>query len=98
MAHKTIALFVLVLLVGPAALGLAPGTDGVFAGLSCAVKTAGKDRVLQRDTGLVVTMASDPASGNASPRQRPDSIYVRQPTNRMGVVWILRSTFDKAVK
>ena len=31
-------------------------------------------------------------------RQRPDSIYVRQPTNRMGVVWLLRSTFDKAVR
>src|SRR5207247_3535221 len=24
--------------------------------------------------------------------------YVRQPTNRMGVIWILRSTFDKALR
>ena len=40
-------------------------------------------------------MASDPASGNVS-RSRPDSIYVRHPTNRMGVVWMLRSTFDRA--
>src|SRR5262249_41604124 len=64
-------------------------------GLGCAVKTAGTRRVLQEETGLVITMASDPASGNSA-RQRPDSIYVRQPTNRMGVVWMLRSTFDKA--
>jgi imidazolonepropionase-like amidohydrolase len=80
---------------GTTCLGLDPGTDNVFAGLSCAVKTAGGPRVLQPETGLVLTMASDPTSGNTS-RQRPDSIYVRQPTNRMGVVWMLRSTFDKA--
>ena len=82
---------------GTTCLGLFPGTDGVFAGLSCAVKTAGMQRVLQKETGLVITVASDPATGNSS-RQRPDSIYVRQPTNRMGVVWLLRSTFDKAAR
>lgn len=80
---------------GMTCLGLSPGTDAVFAGLSCAVKTAGTRRVLQKETGLVITVASDPATGNMA-RQRPDSIYVRQPTNRMGVVWLLRSTFDKA--
>ncbi|MCI0455456.1 MAG: amidohydrolase family protein [Gemmataceae bacterium] len=85
---------------GTTCLGLAPGTDGVFAGLSCVVKTAGPTsarRVLQPDTGLLITMASDPGLGNAS-RARPDSIYVRQPTNRMGVIWVLRSTFDKALR
>jgi hypothetical protein len=41
-------------------------------------------------------MASDPANGNSA-RSKPDSIYVRQPTNRMGVVWMLRSTFDRAL-
>lgn len=80
---------------GTTCLGVAPGTDGVVAGLACAVKTAGDRRVVAKETGLFITMASDPANGN-SPRQRPDSIYVRQPTNRMGVVWMLRSTFDKA--
>jgi imidazolonepropionase-like amidohydrolase len=80
---------------GTTCLGLAPGTDNVFAGLSCAVKTAGAQRVIQPETGLLITMASDPATGNSA-RSRPDSIYVRQPTNRMGVVWMLRSTFDKA--
>jgi imidazolonepropionase-like amidohydrolase len=82
---------------GTTCLGLAPGTDGVFAGLSCVVKTAGTQRVIQSDSGLVITMASDPATGNTS-RQRPDSIYVRQPTNRMGVVWLIRSTFAKAAQ
>jgi imidazolonepropionase-like amidohydrolase len=85
---------------GTTCLGLAPGTDGVFAGLACAVKTAGDSTarlVLERETGLVITMASDPGSGNAA-RSRPDSIYVRQPTNRMGVIWLLRSTFDKAAR
>jgi imidazolonepropionase-like amidohydrolase len=82
---------------GTTCLGLDPGTDGVFAGLSCAVKTAGQQRVVQKETGLVITMASDPANGNTS-RQRPDSIYVRQPTNRMGVVWLLRRTFDAAAR
>lgn len=84
--------------VGTTCLGLAPGTDGVFAGVGCALKTAGvpsAQRVVQAETGLVITMASDPGAGNSS-RQRPDSIYLRQPTNRMGVVWILRSTFEKA--
>jgi imidazolonepropionase-like amidohydrolase len=80
---------------GTTSLGLFPGTDAVFAGMACAVKAAGTQRVLQKETGLVITVASDPATGNSA-RQRPDSIYVRQPTNRMGVVWLLRSTFDKA--
>jgi imidazolonepropionase-like amidohydrolase len=80
---------------GTTTLGLAPGTDGVVAGLGCAVKTAGARKALLEETGLLITMASDPATGNTS-RSRPDSIYVRQPTNRMGVVWLLRNTFDKA--
>src|SRR5713101_6587548 len=58
---------------GVTTLGLAPGTDGVFAGLSCAVKTAGDRRVLEKETGMVITMASDPIGGNQA-RQRPDSI------------------------
>jgi len=80
---------------GTTCLGIAPGTDGVFAGLSCAVKTAGDKRVVRPEMGLLITMASDPQNGNSA-RSRPDSIYARQPTNRMGVVWILRATFDKA--
>jgi imidazolonepropionase-like amidohydrolase len=80
---------------GATCLTLAPGTDNVFSGLACTVKTAGGKQVVNRETGLFLTMASDPANGNNS-RQRPDSIYIRQPTNRMGVVWLLRATLDKA--
>lgn len=80
---------------GTTCLGIAPGTDGVIAGLACAVKTAGDRPIVQKETGMVITMASDPGNGNSA-RSRPDSIYTRQPTNRMGVVWMLRATFDKA--
>src|SRR5262249_2780707 len=48
-----------------------------------------------KDHALVISAASDPASGNAA-RNRPDSIYNRQPTNRMGVIWMLRSELAKA--
>jgi imidazolonepropionase-like amidohydrolase len=82
---------------GTTTVGLVPGTDNVFAGLSSIVKTAGdrKQRVVKADHALVITAASDPAAGNSA-RARPDSIYARQPTNRMGVIWILRSEFGRA--
>ncbi len=82
---------------GTTTVGLVPGTDNVFAGLSSIVKTAGgrRQRVVKADHALVITAASDPAAGNSA-RTRPDSIYARQPTNRMGVVWILRSEFGRA--
>jgi imidazolonepropionase-like amidohydrolase len=82
---------------GTTTIGLVPGTDNVFAGLSSIVKTAGdrKQRVVKSDHALVITAASDPAAGNSA-RNRPDSIYARQPTNRMGVIWILRSEFGRA--
>jgi imidazolonepropionase-like amidohydrolase len=82
---------------GVTTVAIVPGTDNVFAGLSAVVKTAGdrKARVVKADHSLVITLASDPGNGNNS-RNRPDSIYNRQPTNRMGVVWILREEFARA--
>jgi imidazolonepropionase-like amidohydrolase len=82
---------------GTTTVALLPGTDNVVAGRSCVVKTSGGPdlRVLVKDHALVITLASDPANGNNS-RGRPDSIYNRQPTNRMGVVWMLRSEFGRA--
>lgn len=82
---------------GTTTMCVCPGRQNVVAGISAIVKTAETDKsTLLTDNGpLVATMCSDPASRNFS-RARPDSIYVRQPTNRMGVVWILRNTFDKA--
>ena len=88
--------FLETLSAGVTTVGISPGTDNVVAGISSAVKTTGDDldqRVVKHDTGLVITLASDPRNRNRS-RSRPDSIYVRQPTNRMGVVWVLRSTLQ----
>ncbi len=81
---------------GTTTVAVAPGTDNVFGGLSSIVKTNGPAdrRVLAKDHALVITIASDPASGNSA-RNRPDSIYARQPTNRMGVIWILRSELSR---
>lgn len=82
---------------GTTSLHIAPGADNVFAGIGCAVKAAGNSekRIFSEKTGMMLSACTDPARGNRS-RSRPDSIYVRQPTNRMGVVWILRRTFDAA--
>jgi len=73
-----------------------PGSDNVFAGGSCVAKVAGEkqQRVLNGHLGSVLAVCSDPVNGNSS-RSRPESIYVRQPTNRMGVVWIIRSELHK---
>ncbi len=81
---------------GVTTLQILPGTESVFCGLACIVKTAGEptSRLLNRSGSLVLAVCSDPTSRNRS-RSRPDSIYVRQPTNRMGVVWIVRSTVHR---
>ncbi len=86
---------------GVTTVGISPGTENVIAGISLAAKTTGSNfaqRIVKQDTGLVITLASDPRNRNRA-RSRPDSIYLRQPTNRMGVVWMLRSTMqDSATK
>ena len=73
-----------------------PETESVFSGFACVLKTAGapEQRVVKADQGVVLAISSDPTSRNRS-RSRPDSIYVRQPTNRMGVVWIIRNTLHQ---
>ena len=81
---------------GTTTMCVCPGRQNVISGVAAIVKTSDSANAVLNDDGpLLATMCSDPASGNRS-RSRPDSIYVRQPTNRMGVVWILRNTFDKA--
>ncbi|MCU0707822.1 MAG: amidohydrolase family protein [Pirellula sp.] len=78
-----------------------PGSQSVFAGTSCILKTTGQGtsgntpRLFVERHGLVLALCSDPTSRNQA-RGRPDSIFMRQPTNRMGVMWILRSTFHRA--
>lgn len=78
---------------GTTTVCLVPGTDNVVAGRSCIVKTTGK--VLKADHALVIAASTDPVAGNSA-RNRPDTLYTRQPTNRMGVMWILRSEFGRA--
>lgn len=77
-------------------MNVCPGTQNVVAGIAAVIKTDPEAQtIVDADGALLTSMCNDPASRNRS-RARPDSIYVRQPTNRMGVVWILRNTFTKS--
>ncbi|WP_169975629.1 amidohydrolase family protein [Tautonia rosea] len=87
--------FVEALAGGTTAGALIPLSENVVPGMAPVIKTAGSARVVEAEAGLVMTVASDPASRNRS-RTRPDSIYVRQPTNRMGVVAMLREALNRA--
>lgn len=73
-----------------------PATESVFSGLACIVKTAGEpsQRTIASSGSAVIAVSSDPTSRNRA-RSRPDGIYMRQPTNRMGVVWIVRSSLTR---
>ena len=80
---------------GTTTMCVCPGRQNVIGGIAAIIKTADVGIPILSDDGpLVTSMCSDPTSSNRS-RSRPDTIFVRQPTNRMGVVWMLRSTFDK---
>lgn len=82
---------------GTTTMNVCPGTQNVVAGLAAIIKTDETQQiVINKEAALLASMCNDPAARNRS-RSRPDSIYVRQPTNRMGVVWILRNTFSKAI-
>lgn len=77
---------------GITTLHVLPGTDSVFAGQSVFIDSfSPQDRakVWKPDGLQVIALCRDPTRGNRA-RSRPESIYVRQPTNRMGVVWIIR--------
>lgn len=83
---------------GTTTVNASPGTQNVLGGTAAIVKTMNHgESILVKDGALVAAMCNDPASRNRS-RSRPDTIYVRQPTNRMGVVWILRKSFSKATR
>ncbi len=82
---------------GTTTVCVCPGTENVIAGIASIVKTdyQGEASIINADGPLVANLCNDPTRRNSA-RQRPDSIYVRQPTNRMGVVWLIRSTFEQA--
>jgi imidazolonepropionase-like amidohydrolase len=82
---------------GVTSAGIFPGDESVVSGMVSVVKTDGakKDRVVKPDVALAIAMGTGP-TGRNSARGRPDSIFMRQPTNRMGVVWLLRSALQQA--
>ncbi len=74
-----------------------PRTESVFAGLACIAKSTGMEASPSSKPAAVLAICDDPTSGNRN-RTRPDSIFVRQPNTRMGVVWIVRQTLHKAAQ
>jgi imidazolonepropionase-like amidohydrolase len=79
---------------GVTTVGLFPGSDSVWAGQGAVVGVSGSGPVVEKDeAGVLLVINSDPASRNSS-RGRPDSIYNRLPTNRMGVIWMARRTLS----
>ncbi|MBM3475843.1 MAG: amidohydrolase family protein, partial [Armatimonadetes bacterium] len=80
--------------LGITTLRVAPGNANVIAGSGAVIKSCGPslESVLVKEGGqLKVVMGNDSTGGNATPRSgRPTSFYYRQPTTRMGVVWLLR--------
>ncbi len=93
------ASFLQALAEGITTVHITPGTSNVFCGQSGLVKAAGPDgpQIWQRQIAGFMAICSDPTARNRS-RGRPDSIYMRQPTNRMGVVWMVRAQLDKALR
>jgi hypothetical protein len=85
---------------GVTTVRVSPGARDVICGSGAVLKTAGGPvgAVLLGDSQeLGIVLADDPAWGNQVPwRGRPDSFYFRQPTTRMGVVWILRQALFNA--
>jgi imidazolonepropionase-like amidohydrolase len=85
---------------GVTALHLTPGNKNVIGGLSAVVKTWGENpaaMLLKDETGLRLTMGSEPSQGNRAIRGgNIDSMYYRRPTTRMGVVWTARKAFYDA--
>lgn len=81
---------------GVTTVQIVPATESVFSGLACIVKTAGNsgERTVAASGNAVLAVCSDPTSRNRA-RSRPEGIYMRQPTNRMGVVWIIRSSLSR---
>jgi len=86
--------------LGITTVRVSPGNQNVIGGEGVILKTAGGSlgaQLVGVSHELKVVLADDPARGNQVPwRGRPDSFYFRQPTTRMGVVWLLRQALFKA--
>jgi imidazolonepropionase-like amidohydrolase len=85
---------------GITTLHIAPGPRNLIAGLSAVIKPAGKtvaEMMLKDEAALWITLGAASTAGNRTPRSStPDSFYVRRPTTRMAVAWMLRKRFFDA--
>ncbi len=85
--------------LGVTTIRVAPGTQNVVCGSGALVKTAGGPLgavLLGPSREVKVVVGDDPGWGNSAPRNvKPNSFYYRQPTTRMGVVWLLRQALDR---
>jgi imidazolonepropionase-like amidohydrolase len=79
---------------------LSPSGRAVIAGRGAVVKTmptADEHWILDPAGALKATMGQEPSGGNIVPRfGRPNSIFYRRPTTRMGVTWEFRKAFSDA--
>lgn len=78
-----------------------PYDNNCIGGLSLALKTGGENsieaRTIKADVALRGSIGTQPSSKNHPARGRPTDFYSRRPTTRMGVEWVWRSTFYKAL-
>jgi len=79
---------------------IAPGPWNLIAGLGAVVKPTGKtvaEMMLKDEAALWISLGSSSTSGNRTPRSsRPTNMYVRRPTTRMAVAWMIRKSFFDA--
>ncbi|QDU65052.1 amidohydrolase family protein [Engelhardtia mirabilis] len=78
-----------------------PLDRNVIGGLGVALKTGGEPTIEARQVAADVVLrgcvGSLPSSGNRPAFQRPNSIFNRRPTTRMGVEWEARKAFYDAM-
>ena len=88
---------------------VSPDSFNVISGLGSVVKTWGGQPAnlfaaanssalfIENSEALKVSLGRDPSVRNHSPRGQPDDITTRRPTTRMGVTWVLRREFHRAI-
>jgi imidazolonepropionase-like amidohydrolase len=94
---------------GVTAAFITPDSLNVIGGLGTMVKTWGGQpsdlfaaadtaaRVIPGSEALKVSLGRDPSVSNHAPWGQPNDINTRRPTTRMGVTWILRREFHRAL-
>ncbi len=78
----------------------APDPSAVIGARGAVVRTAGTDRVLEREAAVKAVIGSDPysfGSFNRTPNRFSVTHFSRRPQSRMGVGWIFRKAFYDAI-